>query len=126
MQVIHVQVIRIVAAAVLLLLPFVAPMFPILDAGGHCDQQGQDGQSSRTDGDVEQGDAKLVGAIRLFFVETRGTVPRPVTPESSADAGVQFRAPVSKTVLFQWSSQEDEMGITCSTHGSGENCIKKV
>jgi hypothetical protein len=70
MQMVHMQVVCVVAVGGFLLLPFVAPMLSVLDAGRHCDQQGQDAQSPRSDEDIQQRDAELVGAIRFFLVET--------------------------------------------------------
>jgi hypothetical protein len=66
------HVVSTVAASsfLLLLLPFVTAVLSVLDACRDGDQQGQHTQGTRSDGDVEQRDAELVGAIRFLLVET--------------------------------------------------------
>lgn len=87
---VYVQVVGTVAAGrlLLLLLPLVAPIMAILDAGRQCDQKGQDAQGPKPDGHVQQRDAELVGAVGFFFIEARRAMTRAIAPESSTDAGV--------------------------------------
>lgn len=91
-------------------------MLAVLDASRHSDQKGQNAQGARSDQHVQQRDAELVGAVRFFLVETRRTMQQAVTPQGGTDAGIQLRAPDSKTVRLDTNQQTDQQDSTYQVH----------
>lgn len=77
------------------LFPFVPSGLATFEAGRGGDEHGEDDESAASDGDVQDGNAELEGAVSFLLVEAGRAVPGPVTPKLRADAGVQFGTPTT-------------------------------